>query len=134
MGDGRGGKAQRNDLFVAKPVFPELSKLGLLCSQLAGQGAHHQQQNGGGYGYGYQQPAYGQPPGGYGQPPSGYGQPPGGYAQPPLSYPLPPAASEWQTATSPDGETYYYSSKTGETSWDKPPGVPSRRPSELPEY
>ena len=86
----------------------------------------------GGYGQppsGYGQPpgGYGQPPGGYAQPPSGYGQPPGGYAQPPmdsLPYPPPPAASGGQTATSPDGETYYYSSKTGKTSWDKPPGVP----------
>ena len=30
----------------------------------------------------------------------------------------------WKTAQAPDGQTYYYNEKTGETSWDKPPGMP----------
>eukprot|EP00986_Skeletonema_menzelii_P005746 scaffold2132_cov152-Skeletonema_menzelii.AAC.7 len=35
-----------------------------------------------------------------------------------------PAASPWRTATSADGQIYYYNSMTNETSWDKPPGIP----------
>mmetsp|Transcript_6252 Transcript_6252/g.9129 ORF Transcript_6252/g.9129 Transcript_6252/m.9129 type:complete len:599 (-) Transcript_6252:168-1964(-) len=34
-----------------------------------------------------------------------------------------PAASPWRTATSADGQIYYYNSLTNETSWDKPPGM-----------
>ena len=37
---------------------------------------------------------------------------------------MPPAASPWRTATSADGQIYYYNSMTNETSWDKPPGMP----------
>ena len=33
----------------------------------------------------------------------------------------PPATSPWRTATSADGEIYYYNSLTNETSWKKPP-------------
>jgi len=35
-----------------------------------------------------------------------------------------PAASPWRTATSADGQIYYYNAMTNETSWDKPPGLP----------
>jgi hypothetical protein len=37
---------------------------------------------------------------------------------------LSPTASPWRTATSADGQIYYYNSITNETSWDKPPGMP----------
>lgn len=36
----------------------------------------------------------------------------------------PPATSPWRTATSADGEIYYYNSLTNETSWKKPRGMP----------
>jgi rRNA processing protein Krr1/Pno1 len=49
----------------------------------------------------------------------------GAYGQPPPSYPPAPAPpSAWKAATSPDGQTYYYNPQTGETSWNKPPGMP----------
>ena len=35
-----------------------------------------------------------------------------------------PAASPWRSATSADGQIYYYNAMTNETSWDKPPGMP----------
>jgi len=88
------------------------------------------------YGYGQQQQqAYGQQatqqygqqpnPNPYQQNYAQYGQqaqagqasgmmPNGGMAQ---------AMPQWKTATAPDGQTYYYNEKTGETSWDKPMGV-----------
>lgn len=57
----------------------------------------------------YQQQQY-QP-----QPPM-YGQP---------GMPMPPAqASPWRSATAADGAIYYYNQNTGETQWDKPPGMP----------
>jgi hypothetical protein len=31
--------------------------------------------------------------------------------------------SPWKTATAPDGQTYYYNEKTGETTWEKPMGM-----------
>ena len=40
----------------------------------------------------------------------------------------PPAESPWRTATSADGQMYYYNSLTNETSWKKPPGMPSIDP------
>eukprot|EP00536_Pseudo-nitzschia_multiseries_P002268 jgi/Psemu1/183165/e_gw1.30.42.1 len=102
------------------------------------QGGYHQQQQPyGGYGaqggYQQQQPQYGQ--GGYGQN-SGYGGAPqaqpyqqeqpllqghqGAYGVPPVA----PVVSEWKSATSPDGQTYYYNERTKETTWQKPPGMP----------
>eukprot|EP00537_Pseudo-nitzschia_pungens_P008149 CAMPEP_0172360358 /NCGR_PEP_ID=MMETSP1060-20121228/4396_1 /TAXON_ID=37318 /ORGANISM="Pseudo-nitzschia pungens, Strain cf. cingulata" /LENGTH=573 /DNA_ID=CAMNT_0013082329 /DNA_START=146 /DNA_END=1867 /DNA_ORIENTATION=- len=101
------------------------------------QGGYHQQQQQS-YGYGaqgghQQQPQYGQ--GGYGQN-AGYGGAPqaqpyqqqgqfqqpqqGGYGAPPAT----PAVSEWKSATAPDGQTYYYNERSGETTWQKPPGMP----------
>ena len=54
-----------------------------------------------------------------------YGNPGGGgYGQPPMRSPPPmQQVSPWKTATAADGQTYYYNEKTGETQWDKPPGV-----------
>jgi far upstream element-binding protein len=103
------------------------------------QGGYHQQQQPSyGYqgqgGYQQQQPQYGQ--GSYGQNP-GYGGAPqaqpyqqaqyqqsqsqAGYGAPP---PVAPPASEWKSAAAPDGQTYYYNVATGETTWQKPPGMP----------
>ena len=31
--------------------------------------------------------------------------------------------SDWKSATTPEGQTYYYNAKTGETTWEKPPGM-----------
>jgi len=36
---------------------------------------------------------------------------------------VPPTASAWKAATSPDGQVYYYNEKTGESQWEKPPGM-----------
>eukprot|EP00531_Pseudo-nitzschia_arenysensis_P001275 CAMPEP_0116131066 /NCGR_PEP_ID=MMETSP0329-20121206/8810_1 /TAXON_ID=697910 /ORGANISM="Pseudo-nitzschia arenysensis, Strain B593" /LENGTH=552 /DNA_ID=CAMNT_0003625477 /DNA_START=51 /DNA_END=1709 /DNA_ORIENTATION=- len=109
------------------------------------QGGYHQQQHQqhGGYqqqgGYNQQQQ---QQYGGYGQN-TGYGGPPqqqqqyqqqqqpqgqyqqgppqGGYGAPP---PAAPPVSEWKSASAPDGQTYYYNERTGETTWTKPAGMP----------
>lgn len=95
-------------------------------------------QQGGGYGqpaqYAYQQQGttYNQ---GYSQgydqsyqaPMAGYGQPQAGYGQVPYSAPPPvaaPAPSEWKSASSPDGQIYYYNERTGQTQWEKPAGMP----------
>mmetsp|Transcript_3623 Transcript_3623/g.5391 ORF Transcript_3623/g.5391 Transcript_3623/m.5391 type:complete len:593 (-) Transcript_3623:758-2536(-) len=32
--------------------------------------------------------------------------------------------SQWKTATAGDGQVYYYNEKTGESQWEKPPGMP----------
>mmetsp|Transcript_28604 Transcript_28604/g.47338 ORF Transcript_28604/g.47338 Transcript_28604/m.47338 type:complete len:643 (-) Transcript_28604:330-2258(-) len=68
-----------------------------------------------------QQQQYGMPP--Y-QQPGGYPpQAAPGYRQqqlPPMAAPVP----MWKSATAADGQVYYYNEKTGETQWDKPPGVP----------
>lgn len=47
---------------------------------------------------------------------------PSGYSMP---APAPPAASAgpWKMATSPDGQVYYYNEQTGQTQWEKPPGM-----------
>jgi len=102
--------------------------------QQGGYGHHHQQQQA--YGYqaqgGYQQQQqYGQVP--YGQNP-GYaganqtqfqqsqyqGPPQAAYG----SAPVAPPVSEWKAATAPDGQQYYYNERTGETTWQKPQGMP----------
>lgn len=95
-----------------------------------GYGGYPQQSYGGGGG-GYNQQAYGQPA--YGQA-SAYGggqqyAPQGGqYAAPQPAYGAPPVGvpppSEWKSATSPDGQIYYYNERTGETTWQKPAGMP----------
>lgn len=93
-----------------------------------GYGAYQSQ----GYGRGgYDQQAYGQPaygqPGGYpgGQP---YAQGGGQYSAPQAVYGAPPVGmppvSEWKAATAPDGQVYYYNERSGETTWQKPPGMP----------
>jgi len=102
------------------------------------QGGYQQQQHQpsgyqqqGGY---HQQPQYGQ--GGYGQN-SGYGgapqaqpyqqgqfqqgPPQGAYGAPP---PVAPPVSEWKVASAPDGQQYYYNERSGETTWQKPAGMP----------
>jgi predicted RNA-binding protein YlqC (UPF0109 family) len=71
--------------------------------------------------------AYGQPmaqaPTASSYPPAAYG---GGYATvaPPPRPGAPPTASPWKAATAPDGQIYYYNELTGETQWEKPPGMP----------
>lgn len=78
--------------------------------------------------YDYQQaPAYGhqEMPAYHAAPPQQYGMPPqpqyGGYSQPPPMQA--PAPSTWRSATTADGQTYYYNEKTGETQWEKPMGM-----------
>ena len=142
------------------------------------QGYGYQQQPTAPQGYGYQQPpaqgGYGyqqQPPqaAGYGRQPQGqgygsfqapqygHGHAQGSYGQPaaPPAPGPPPVASMWKSATSPDGQggytssrmarkcldwkqwikfyslfflyraaVYYYNEQTGETSWEKPVGMP----------
>jgi len=99
-----------------------------------GQQQMHQQphgfQNQGGF---QQQQQYGQ--GSYGQNP-GYagGNPAQQYSQgqfqaqpPPQAYgaaPGAPPVSEWKAATAPDGQQYYYNERSGETTWQKPAGMP----------
>jgi hypothetical protein len=100
----------------------------------------------GAYGGGYQaqqqsfaQPSYQQQPS-YTQSTPSYGAAPVAY--PPAQVQLPPAysqpvpapqygygqvpapiVSEWKSATSPDGQVYYYNERTGATQWDKPAGM-----------
>jgi hypothetical protein len=47
------------------------------------------------------------------------------YGQPQMyGAPMPPAlTSPWRSATAADGQVYYYNQNTGETQWDKPPGL-----------
>ena len=88
-------------------------------------------QNQGGYGQSYGQGYGQQSAGGYGQsyqaPAPAYSQPQAAYGQAPYA-PAPPVAapgvSDWKSATSPDGQVYYYNEKTGQTQWNKPPGMP----------
>jgi len=50
----------------------------------------------------------------------------GGYGhqiRPPPPMQAIPQQSFWKSATAADGQTYYYNEKTGETQWDKPPGL-----------
>jgi far upstream element-binding protein len=89
---------------------------------------------GGAYAYGapaYQPAAYGQPEMAYQAQP--YGMPQqqqqvyGGYVQqPPMQAPPPHSAapaSLWRTASTAEGQVYYYNEKTGETQWEKPAGM-----------
>lgn len=88
----------------------------------------------GGYAYGAQgyqpAPTYGQPqmPPYQAQQPYGMpayqAPPPQQYGQPPMQQaPPPPPAEVWRTATTADGQTYYYNEKTGQTQWEKPMGM-----------
>jgi len=90
----------------------------------------YQSQPQGGYDQGYGQ-GYGQQPSAYNQgyqaPAPAYAQPafqaaPAPYAPPPMS--AHPPVSEWKSATSPDGQIYYYNERTGQTQWEKPLGMP----------
>jgi hypothetical protein len=110
--------------------------------QQQGYGYSQQQQPQYGYpghgqqGYDQPQPAYGQQPayghqapqvapqqyGGYGQ--QQQQQYPPGYGQPGAPPPAARAPSEWKSATSPDGQVYYYNERSGATQWEKPAGMP----------
>mmetsp|Transcript_20039 Transcript_20039/g.55750 ORF Transcript_20039/g.55750 Transcript_20039/m.55750 type:complete len:112 (-) Transcript_20039:2093-2428(-) len=97
-------------------------------------------QNNPGYGQQNQPQMYQPPMQQQQQPPQAqYGQPSpyqqnnayGGYsaapvppaANPPYGQPT-PAPSEWKSASSADGQVYYYNERTGATQWDKPAGMP----------
>mmetsp|Transcript_38770 Transcript_38770/g.80518 ORF Transcript_38770/g.80518 Transcript_38770/m.80518 type:complete len:653 (-) Transcript_38770:2383-4341(-) len=84
-----------------------------------------------------QVPNMGGPPGqipnyGGGAPPTNFGsQPQYGAHMPPQQPPQPPAPAPavldtggWKSTTTPDGQTYYWNERTGQTQWDKPPGMP----------
>lgn len=70
------------------------------------------------YNQGYQAPTHSHQA--YTQPHAPYQ--PGAYSAPPVA--APPPVSEWKSATSPDGQIYYYNERTGQTQWDKPLGMP----------
>lgn len=74
------------------------------------------------YSYGQQPQAYGQQGQQYGQA-NPYQQSYGGQYNQQAQAGSMVGAMPWKTATAPDGQTYYYNEKTGETSWDKPMGM-----------
>jgi len=86
------------------------------------QGGYHQQQQ-------YGQGSYG-PGTGYGNAPQAQPYQQGQYQQvtPRVAYgappPVVPPVAEWKVATAPDGQQYYYNERSGETTWQKPPGMP----------
>jgi len=53
-------------------------------------------------------------------------QPEMAYQQPPPVAPAPAVVDSggWKSTTSPDGQTYYWNERTGQTQWEKPPGMP----------
>jgi len=90
------------------------------------QGGYQQQQQYGQGGYGHN-PGYGGVPQAqpYQQGQFQQGPPQASYGAPPaVAPPVAPQVSEWKTATAPDGQQYYYNERTGETTWQKPPGMP----------
>ena len=106
-----------------------------------GGGYGYGQQNQSGYGYQQQQQPQADYSQGYDQyNSSGYGrsmgyqaqgqaysQPQGVQYQASQSYGVSNQSapvSQWKSATSPDGQIYYYNERTGETQWDKPMGMP----------
>ena len=79
----------------------------------------------------YQQQAYGQQAVAYGQqqPQQQYTQAAYGAYSAASVYPMVGPSvvvqeSQWKTATAGDGQVYYYNEKTGESQWEKPPGMP----------
>lgn len=142
-------KGSRQGIDTAKQMIQEIIELGSQHPYAGGHGAKNQY--GGLQGYqqqSYNQGAYANQAYGqgayptlaqqqpysqqYGMPQQQYygGQPMYQQQQPYQAQPayggvaMPPAASPWRTATSADGQIYYYNSITNETSWDKPPGMP----------
>lgn len=142
-------RGNRAGIEHAKQMIQEILQTGPQHPYAGGAESYGQQQQG----YGKQQPqqGYGQPQtaggyGGYGAA-AGYGQQPaygqqqqqqqqpgydayakqpafaGGYAAP-VAPPPPPPPSVWKSATSPNGQVYYYNTQTGATQWDKPQGMP----------
>ena len=76
----------------------------------------------------YQANQYGRSMGYQAQQPAPYGQQAMAY-QAPQTYTQPApapsaAASSWKSATTPEGQVYYYNKRTGETQWEKPIGMP----------
>lgn len=141
-------KGSRQGIDTAKQMIQEIIELGSQHPYAGGHGSRnqygvqqaYQQQtyNQGGYANqaysGYSNPAqqpqsynqqYGMPQQQYYGAQPMYQQQPYQAAQPAYgAVASPPAASPWRTATSADGQMYYYNSLTNETSWDKPPGMP----------
>eukprot|EP00804_Cyclotella_cryptica_P013442 CCRYP_005184-RD/>CCRYP_005184-RD protein AED:0.15 eAED:0.15 QI:597/1/1/1/0.5/0.4/5/212/668 len=140
-------KGSMQGIQMAKQMLQEIIEMGPNHPYAGGHGQQGGRGHYGGQPVGYQQQPY---QGGYanqGYQPQSYpaqqqygmqqqpygGQPmyqqqqyqpqPPMYAQPGM--PLPPAqASPWRSATAADGQIYYYNQHTGETQWDKPPGMP----------
>mmetsp|Transcript_33936 Transcript_33936/g.37905 ORF Transcript_33936/g.37905 Transcript_33936/m.37905 type:complete len:561 (-) Transcript_33936:562-2244(-) len=142
-------RGTRQGIEMAKSMLREVIESGPNHPYQGGTGSGGQSFGGhqqGGYGqqqqqqqpYGYQAQGGYQPQQQYGQ--GSYGQNPGyaGTAQaqqypqaqlqgPPQAYGAPPGVppvSEWKAATAPDGQQYYYNERSGETTWQKPPGMP----------
>jgi rRNA processing protein Krr1/Pno1 len=93
-------------------------------------GYDHQQQPYGGYPPaggqygGYGQPVDSQQQYGYPQQAYGGGMGPGAPAAgAPAPAPAAPPATAWKSATTPEGQVYYYNETTGESRWEKPPGM-----------
>ena len=130
------GGAGAQQMYAAGGVYPQAAYGQAPVQQQAY--AYQQpvaQTFGGAYAYGapaaYQPAPYVQPDMAYQT--QQYGMPPqqqqayGGYVQQPPMQALPPhvaaPAGLWRTATTAEGQTYYYNEKTGETQWEKPAGM-----------